>query len=573
MGESLPIEYIQIFCQEGVETLVRWESICFDIESKFNPEQLESLFRAAHNLKGSARCVNLNELSNFIHKVEDLMSHLRAQKVRPSQECIDLLFSSQQVLYSWIHTLEKNINYVPQVESLEKSLLEMIKIVSQNSPIEMQKIDGKPVEGSKEVTFFDSSSPEAKNKTEIKTPSPEKKVDTKIEKKLEVKDDVSIKNEISWNIPAFEKTLSTEEERPYQSHVAYANILLKSSSVVLSGSDSWLISHLSVLANKYIEKSVVKGFSAEVLECFKGHPLLSAIDRVCLTKVLGHSNHLMCVDSANSFSQEGNLVTPGYSCFVIPDGSLFRLSRTILRTYRSLTDFISKNVANTIPIPRTAGLLNKMKFESGICMPFYRQQKIAGFMYLNSRQKNFFDYVNNEHFPIFCTLHMAASSVLVSCLPVSYLDSHSNQMCVANVFDENAMLSYLNDCKYFKEVSIRVGKKTSLRFMVIQDNINYICYMTINYLTEKLGCKYIEMQILKKSNSIIFFIAPAGELSPALPAHILKLKFNALQQEFDALGYRYRFVNNGIEIAFPFEVPLTDENGTLLRHSVFQNDN
>ena len=38
-------------------------------------ELLKALFRSAHSIKGSARAVELKEISNVAHKMEDVLGH------------------------------------------------------------------------------------------------------------------------------------------------------------------------------------------------------------------------------------------------------------------------------------------------------------------------------------------------------------------------------------------------------------------------------------------------------------------------------------------------------------------
>ena len=74
-------EFILTFIEEAKDTLELWEKTCLELEKNPNPESIKNLFRFAHNLKGSSRSVNLNAFGTFIHKIEDLITLLRDEKI------------------------------------------------------------------------------------------------------------------------------------------------------------------------------------------------------------------------------------------------------------------------------------------------------------------------------------------------------------------------------------------------------------------------------------------------------------------------------------------------------------
>ncbi|PTL76429.1 chemotaxis protein CheA [Vitiosangium sp. GDMCC 1.1324] len=58
------------------------------------PERLQTIFRAAHTLKGNAMCLDLPAFVEFAHGVEDLLERLRTEEVAVSQEVVSLLLSA-----------------------------------------------------------------------------------------------------------------------------------------------------------------------------------------------------------------------------------------------------------------------------------------------------------------------------------------------------------------------------------------------------------------------------------------------------------------------------------------------
>ena len=120
-------EFVQIFLEECGDILADWERHCLGLEQSPTPERLSALFRAAHNLKGSARSVGLNEFAKLIHKAEDLITLLRDGHVHPDKNIVAALLSAQSLLLSWSEELRRNTAFVPveQRDALEVLLKQL----------------------------------------------------------------------------------------------------------------------------------------------------------------------------------------------------------------------------------------------------------------------------------------------------------------------------------------------------------------------------------------------------------------------------------------------------------------
>ncbi len=59
-----------------------------------NKESVDEIFRAAHTLKGSAATVQMTELTNFTHLVEDVLDDIRSGSVHVEEPVIDALLES-----------------------------------------------------------------------------------------------------------------------------------------------------------------------------------------------------------------------------------------------------------------------------------------------------------------------------------------------------------------------------------------------------------------------------------------------------------------------------------------------
>ena len=120
---SIDLEMLGCFCDEGLDLLVKWESVCIDIEKLSGskeglPEKLNDLFRSAHNLKGSSRAVGLEKFGNFVHKIEDGIAALKAGNQNVSGPVVAALLEAQEVLVKWLQEARNNPSYETSTDDL-----------------------------------------------------------------------------------------------------------------------------------------------------------------------------------------------------------------------------------------------------------------------------------------------------------------------------------------------------------------------------------------------------------------------------------------------------------------------
>lgn len=63
-----------------------------------NEEYVQNIFRAAHTIKGSAGQMQLTEIANVTHKLEDLFGAIRDKKMTATSEIIDIVFQTLDCL-------------------------------------------------------------------------------------------------------------------------------------------------------------------------------------------------------------------------------------------------------------------------------------------------------------------------------------------------------------------------------------------------------------------------------------------------------------------------------------------
>ncbi|MCK5707289.1 MAG: chemotaxis protein CheA [Candidatus Aureabacteria bacterium] len=83
-------------------------------------EKINAMFRAAHTVKGVSSTLSYHKISRLTHIMENLMDKVRKKEVDFSQDIIDVLFSSFDIL-------EKIITQLREVDSEEEDIEEPVK--------------------------------------------------------------------------------------------------------------------------------------------------------------------------------------------------------------------------------------------------------------------------------------------------------------------------------------------------------------------------------------------------------------------------------------------------------------
>ena len=92
-------ELLKDFFSEAEQQVEQLESNILVIEQDpTNKEAIDEIFRAAHTLKGGSATVEMSELSGFTHAVEDLLDAIRSNQVTVTEDTIDLLLHSLDII-------------------------------------------------------------------------------------------------------------------------------------------------------------------------------------------------------------------------------------------------------------------------------------------------------------------------------------------------------------------------------------------------------------------------------------------------------------------------------------------
>lgn len=116
-------ELLKDFFAEAEQQVETLESNILVIESDpSNHEAIDEIFRAAHTLKGGSATVEMNELSEFTHKVEDVLDEIRSDRLEVTEDIVDLLLNSIDVIKAMLESRQNGFVYEEDVSEIVAKL-------------------------------------------------------------------------------------------------------------------------------------------------------------------------------------------------------------------------------------------------------------------------------------------------------------------------------------------------------------------------------------------------------------------------------------------------------------------
>jgi len=92
-----------------------------------NKDAVDEIFRAAHTLKGGAGTVQMMELAEFTHVVEDVLDAIRSNKLSANPDLVDLLLQSIDVIKEMLELRMDGKIYKNDTTPLKKALQGLLK--------------------------------------------------------------------------------------------------------------------------------------------------------------------------------------------------------------------------------------------------------------------------------------------------------------------------------------------------------------------------------------------------------------------------------------------------------------
>ncbi len=116
---------LEQFLQEARENLAFIDQNLSDIGGD-DPELLNSVFRAAHTLKGGSGIVGFESVKDITHSAEDLLDMLRASKIEFKPEMVDVLYDAFDEVLNLIEAAEDSEDIVDADEDTKKSIVKSL---------------------------------------------------------------------------------------------------------------------------------------------------------------------------------------------------------------------------------------------------------------------------------------------------------------------------------------------------------------------------------------------------------------------------------------------------------------
>ncbi len=106
--EGIDSELLEIFMEEVREHLNELDSIIVDIENNLQKEDLHSLMRIAHTIKGSAAMLGFMELSSVAHLLEDIFEAMEKGELQLSKEDFNTVFTGIDLIRGMIDRIKRD---------------------------------------------------------------------------------------------------------------------------------------------------------------------------------------------------------------------------------------------------------------------------------------------------------------------------------------------------------------------------------------------------------------------------------------------------------------------------------
>ncbi len=92
-------QFYQVFFEEAGENLDRMEQQLLEIDiTAADDEELNSIFRCAHSVKGGAATFGFSDVAELTHQMETLLDKLRRHELEPTAPMVDVLLQSGDAL-------------------------------------------------------------------------------------------------------------------------------------------------------------------------------------------------------------------------------------------------------------------------------------------------------------------------------------------------------------------------------------------------------------------------------------------------------------------------------------------
>ncbi|AXT38269.1 chemotaxis protein CheA [Alteromonas sp. BL110] len=160
-----------VFFDESDEHLQDMEQLLMtlDVEAP-DPEELNSIFRAAHSIKGGSGIFGFDALMNLTHVMENLLDKARNQEIQVTAEIVDIFLQTLDVLKDTLSAYKEQ-SELPQaqidesIKVLEATLASASGDIAHEPPEQCEALDATSDNEIEGFGFFDEEEAEAQSGT------------------------------------------------------------------------------------------------------------------------------------------------------------------------------------------------------------------------------------------------------------------------------------------------------------------------------------------------------------------------------------------------------------------------
>ena len=121
-------QYLDMFIEESDENLQNLNEWILELEK--NPddkETINSIFRAAHTLKGMSASMGFNDIAELTHKMEDILDEFRNDKLKVNSDVITVLFKCLDTLEKMVDGVRDGSSEKTDISGITKELDDIAK--------------------------------------------------------------------------------------------------------------------------------------------------------------------------------------------------------------------------------------------------------------------------------------------------------------------------------------------------------------------------------------------------------------------------------------------------------------
>ncbi len=124
---ELDDEDLKLFCEEADEQIELLDVSLVQLEGEPDPDLVQTIFRAAHTLKGSSATIGHKKMANLTHAMETVLDAVRQGRKSPNSEMVDALLAGLDALRVLANEVVTRIDSGVETASLEADLLAVLE--------------------------------------------------------------------------------------------------------------------------------------------------------------------------------------------------------------------------------------------------------------------------------------------------------------------------------------------------------------------------------------------------------------------------------------------------------------